>query len=59
MILAAKIEKMTGDDFLPWDEQHPDRREFIGGEVFAMVGATRPHATVAESHGLILLSTNV
>ena len=47
MILAAKIEKMTGDDFLVWDEQQPDKNEFIGGEVFAMVGVTRQHATVA------------
>ena len=47
MILAAKIEKMTGDDFLAWDEQQPNKHEFIGGEIFAMAGVSRQHATVA------------
>ncbi len=47
MVFAATIQKMTGDDFLAWDEKQPDKHEFIDGEIFAMVGVTRQHATVA------------
>jgi Uma2 family endonuclease len=38
---------MTADDFLKWEAEQPERHEFIEGEIFAMVGVTRQHATVA------------
>ncbi len=38
---------LTLDDFLAWEEVQELRHEFVDGEVFAMVGATRPHNTLA------------
>lgn len=38
---------MTADEFLAWEELQPDKHEFIQGEIFAMVGVTRQHATIA------------
>ncbi len=33
--------------FLAWEEQQPGRHEFVGGEVYAMSGATATHNTIA------------
>ncbi len=44
---AATFEKMTADEFLEWEEKQPGKHEFIKSEIFAMVGVTRQHATVA------------
>lgn len=44
---AAAFEKMTSDEFLAWEERQPDKHEFVNGEIFAMVGVTRQHATIA------------
>lgn len=38
--------KLTLPEFLAWEEQQPDRHEFVNGEVFAMVGAQRVHCDV-------------
>lgn len=38
---------MTLADFLAWEEDQPERHEFIRGEVFAMVGARRVHGIVS------------
>ncbi len=37
---------MTLDEFLAWEDQQPERHEFYGGEVFAMVGGRRIHERV-------------
>lgn len=34
------------DDFLAWEQAQAERHEFVGGEVFAMVGARRVHNLV-------------
>lgn len=47
MAYAATSGKMTAEEFLEWEEKQPDKHEFIGGDIFAMVGVTRQHATVA------------
>lgn len=47
MAYAAASGKMTADAFLDWEEKQPDKHEFIHGEIFAMVGVTRQHATVS------------
>lgn len=38
---------MTLADFLAWEEQQPERHEFVDGEVFAMVGASLVHGLIA------------
>jgi Uma2 family endonuclease len=38
--------KFTTAEFLAWEEQQPERHEFVRGEVFAMVGARRVHGLV-------------
>lgn len=44
--MAVPATKMSLADYMVWEEQQPDRNEFHRGEVFAMVGARRGHATV-------------
>ena len=43
---AAVDVPMTAEQFLAWDGEQPERWEFVGGEVFAMTGATVRHAAV-------------
>ena len=47
MAYAATAEPITTDAFLNWESKQPTRHEFVDGEIFAMVGVTRQHATVA------------
>lgn len=35
------------DAYLAWEAEQPNRSEYVAGEVFAMVGVRRMHATVA------------
>jgi Uma2 family endonuclease len=46
MVYPVTSVKMSAEEFLEWEEKQPDKHEFIEGEVFAMVGATRQHAAV-------------
>ena len=39
----------TFDEFRAWDAAQPGRYEFVGGEVRAMVGATKSHYRVARA----------
>jgi Uma2 family endonuclease len=34
-------------DFLAWEEEQPEKHEFVRGETFAMAGARRAHVTVS------------
>ena len=43
----AKVAEFTAPDYLAWENARTDKNEFLRGEVFAMVGATRRHVTVA------------
>ncbi|MDP2432448.1 MAG: Uma2 family endonuclease [Pseudomonadota bacterium] len=38
---------MTTEEFIAWENQQPDKHEFVAGEVFAMTGARRVHVTVS------------
>lgn len=42
----AKTE-WTVEQFLSWENEQPERHEFVGGEVFAMTGARDGHNTIA------------
>ncbi|MDP2787393.1 MAG: Uma2 family endonuclease [Pseudomonadota bacterium] len=37
---------MTTEEFIAWEDQQPDKHEFVAGEVFAMGGARRVHVAV-------------
>ncbi len=39
--------RFDADAYLAWEAQQPDKSEYVAGEVFAMVGVRRVHATVA------------
>lgn len=37
---------LTRAEFVTWENQQPNKHEFVAGEVFAMVGARRTHVTI-------------
>ena len=43
--------RFDADAYLVWEADQPDKSEFVAGEVFAMVGVRRAHATVALNVG--------
>lgn len=47
MVYPATTERMSAEEFLDWEEKQSEKHEFIHGEIFAMTGVTRQHATVA------------
>ncbi len=46
MGLPQRQVVMTAEDFIDWENQQPDKHEFVAGEVFAMGGARRVHVAV-------------
>lgn len=47
MGLPLKNDRLDAQAYLDWESQQADRSEYMDGEVFAMVGVRRVHATVA------------
>lgn len=48
--MSAVLEpKLSLQAYLDWENQQPDRNEFVKGEVFAMVGARRIHGRVVSN----------
>lgn len=43
MSQAAAALRMTPAEFLAWERVQPERHQYVGGEVFAMAGASREH----------------
>jgi len=43
----AVTSRFDADAFLSWEAQQPEKHEYVGGEVFAMVGARREHVVVS------------
>lgn len=43
MTLPREASVMTRAEFLAWETEQPTKHEFVGGEVFAMVGARQMH----------------
>jgi Uma2 family endonuclease len=52
------VAHLSADEYLSWESKQPDKHEYLNGEVFAMVGATRKHVTVA-GNVFNLLSTHL
>ena len=46
MVLPQRQVAMTTEEFIAWEDQQPDKHEFVAGEVFAMGGARRIHVAV-------------
>lgn len=44
------------DDYLAWEQEQPERHEFVNGEVFAMSGASDAHGTAALNLAALLRS---
>ncbi|RMG13518.1 MAG: Uma2 family endonuclease [Cyanobacteria bacterium J055] len=54
MIAQLQTQYLTPQEYLEWEEQQPDKYEYIDGEVFAMAGGTLPHASIALNLGSAL-----
>ena len=54
MRLPLSQTRFDADTYLAWEAQQPDKSEYVDGEVFAMVGVRREHATVALNMGATL-----
>lgn len=54
MGLPQRQSKFDADDYLAWEATQTDKSEYMAGEVFAMVGVRREHATVALNVGAAL-----
>jgi Uma2 family endonuclease len=52
--MGAPQRKLTLPEFLDWETRQPDRHEFVGGDVFSMVGARRVHGRVVMNLGRLL-----
>jgi len=46
--------RFDADAYLAWESDQADKSEYVAGEVFAMAGARRTHATVALNIGSAL-----
>jgi Uma2 family endonuclease len=46
---AAVQPKLSAQDYLDWEANQPEKHEYFRGEVFAMVGVSRPHAEVSRN----------
>jgi Uma2 family endonuclease len=46
MVAAAQKNEMSLDAYFAWEESQAERHEYVGGEVFAMVGVLRIHGEV-------------
>jgi Uma2 family endonuclease len=46
---VLKLAPLTADEFLHWETLQPTRNEFIGGRIYAMVGASKRHFRVVRA----------
>jgi Uma2 family endonuclease len=49
MASALPTPKLTPAEFIEWEKTQLDRHEFVGGEVFAMAGASPRHNKLASN----------
>lgn len=47
MIAIPDHKYMTPQEYLEWEESQEFKYEYVNGEVFAMIGGTIPHTTIA------------
>ncbi len=51
---AHLIESFSEADYLAFEENSPERHEYVAGQVFAMTGSTLRHAALALNLGTLL-----
>jgi Uma2 family endonuclease len=56
MSLAQEKIPFGPEDYLVWEQEQPERNEFVDGETFAMSGASDAHSTVALNLAALLRS---
>ena len=56
MGLPLTKPRFDADAYLAWEAEQPGKSEYVDGEVFAMAGVRREHATVALNVGAALRS---
>jgi len=44
--MGQALPRLSLDEFIAWENEQPEKHEFVRGEVFAMVGARRVHNLV-------------
>ncbi len=54
MGLPLSQPAFDAEAYLAWEAEQPDKSEYVAGEVYAMVGVRRVHATVALNIGAAL-----
>lgn len=47
MALPVGVPILSPEEYLRWETSQPEKHEYVGGEVFAMGGASRRHVTIA------------
>jgi len=56
MISHARLIPMTEQEYLDFEMKSPERHEYVAGEVFAMVGASRAHNQISGNVYTLLRS---
>ena len=47
--MGVPSKRLTLDEFIEWENEQPDKNEFVRGEVFAMVGGRRGNGAVVSN----------
>ncbi len=47
MALPVGVPILSPEEYLRWEAIQPEKHEYVGGEVFAMGGASRRHVTIS------------
>lgn len=47
--LAQSRNRMTPEEFFAWENEQPERHEFIDGEIYAMTGGTYAHSRISSN----------
>lgn len=56
MITSLQRSYLTGDQYVQIEEQTPIKHEYIGGQIYAMAGASDLHVTIAFNLATLLRS---
>jgi len=53
---SVRRRRLSLDEFLRFENGHPERHEFVAGEVFAMSGGTLRHSRIIQNVSFTLMS---
>ena len=49
-------QPMSLDEFLRFENEHPERHEFVAGDVYAMIGGTLSHSRIVQNVSFMLMT---